>query len=548
MQGTARAGSSRLLEIVQNLGAPRILVLGDAILDRYIWGDAERVSQEAPVILLRADHDEIRLGGAANVANMVLGLGAEVSLATVVGDDADGSALTRELEKSGIGSEAVMGDASRPTTVKERFIGKAQNRHPHQMLRVDRETRAPLEAPVARALLERVLAAIPRHQAVLVSDYGKGVCTPEIVGQVIAAARATEIPVIVDPRPGNDYALYRGATAITPNRLETRMATGREIRTGEDALAAGRMLCRDLDLDYVYVTLDSDGIALVMADGTEQLLPTRKRQVYDITGAGDMVLAAIGVGLAAGVDLVEIGRLANIAGGLEVERVGVVPITRAEMLADILANSRSIPDKVCVVGDLEKHVAARRRLGQRIVFTNGCFDILHAGHVACLQQAAEEGDCLIVAINSDDSVRRLNKSPERPIFKQQHRSAMLAALEAVDYVIVFDEATPHALLERVQPDLLVKGGTYREDQIVGRELVESYGGRVKALGAIPGVSTTRIVERLRELQDDGPTPHFPMTIPIADATRNGMTAAETLAVLLSMNRQSGTQTGKRKAG
>jgi D-beta-D-heptose 7-phosphate kinase / D-beta-D-heptose 1-phosphate adenosyltransferase len=544
MQGTARAGSSHLLEIVQNLGAPRILVLGDAILDRYIWGDAERVSQEAPVILLRADHDEIRLGGAANVANMVRGLGAEVSLATVVGDDTDGSTLKRELEKSGIGSEAVVGDASRPTTVKERFIGKAQNRHPHQMLRVDRETRTPLEAPIARALLARVLAAIPHHQAVLISDYGKGVCTPEIVGQVIAAARDAEVPVIVDPRPGNDYALYSGATAITPNRLETRMATGREIRTGEDALAAGRMLCCELDLDHAYITLDSDGIALVMADGTERLLPTRKRQVYDITGAGDMVLAAIGVGLAAGVDRVEIGRLANVAGGLEVERVGVVPITREEILADILANSRSTPDKVCVVGDLEKHVAARRTLGQRIVFTNGCFDILHAGHVACLQQAAEEGDCLIVAINSDDSVRRLNKGPERPIFKQQHRAAMLAALEAVDYVVVFDEATPHALLKRLQPDLLVKGGTYRDDEIVGRELVESYGGGVKALGEIPGISTTRIVERLRESQDDIPSPHIPMTIPIADPTRNGMTAAETLAVLLSMNRQSGT----RKAG
>lgn len=490
--------SNHLVEIIQKLGSPRLLVLGDAILDRYIWGDAERVSQEAPVILLRADRDEVRLGGAANVANMVRGLRADVTLATVVGHDADAGVLLSELERAGISSAAVIHDASRPTTVKERFIGRAQNRHPHQMLRVDRETRAPLDQDIAAKLLARILPKIADHQAVLVSDYGKGVCTPEIVKIVINAARAAHVPVIVDPRPGSDYSLYRGATAVTPNRLETRLATGRDIRTADDAFAAGRQLCRELDLAHAYVTLDSDGIALVDADGTGQLLPTRKRQVYDITGAGDMVLATIGVGLAGGLAPADIARLANVAGGLEVERVGVVPITREEMLADILANSRSAPEKVCLVDDLEQRIAARRSLGQRIVFTNGCFDIMHAGHVAYLQQAAEEGDCLIVAINSDAGVRRLNKGPERPIFQQEHRAMMLAALEAVDYVVVFDEPTPHALLARLKPDLLVKGGTYLHHEIVGWELVEAYGGQVKSLGQIPGMSTTRIVEALRE--------------------------------------------------
>lgn len=490
--------SNHLVEIIRKLGMPRLLVLGDAILDRYIWGDAERVSQEAPVILLRADRDEVRLGGAANVANMVRGLRADATLATVVGNDADARVLSSELERSGISQAAVIHDPSRPTTVKERFIGRAQNRHPHQMLRVDRETRAPLAQDVAAQLLERILPTLAEHQAVLVSDYGKGVCTPEILRLVIEAAKAAHVPVIVDPRPGSDYSPYRGATAVTPNRLETRLATGRDIRTADDALAAGRQLCRELDLAHAYVTLDSDGIALVEADGTGQLLPTRKRQVYDITGAGDMVLATIGVGLAAGLVPADIARLANVAGGLEVERIGVVPITREEMLADILANSRSAPEKVCLVDDLEQRIAARRSLGQRIVFTNGCFDILHAGHVAYLQQAAEEGDCLIVAINSDAGVRRLNKGPERPIFQQEHRAMMLAALEAVDYVVVFDEPTPHALLARLKPDLLVKGGTYLRHEIVGWELVEAYGGQVKALGQVPGMSTTRIVEALRE--------------------------------------------------
>jgi D-beta-D-heptose 7-phosphate kinase/D-beta-D-heptose 1-phosphate adenosyltransferase len=490
--------SNHLVELIQKLGTPRLLVIGDAILDRYIWGDAERVSQEAPVILLRADRDEVRLGGAANVANMVRGLRAEVTLATVVGNDVNAGVLREELERSHIGTAAVVSDSSRPTTVKERFIGRAQNRHPHQMLRVDRETRVPVSAAIADELLKRILPVITDHQAILVSDYGKGACTPEIVQQVIAAARAADIPVIVDPRPGNDYSLYRRATAVTPNRLETRLATGRAISTADDAFQAGLQLCRELDLNHAYITLDSDGIALVTADGTAQQLPTRKRQVYDITGAGDMVLATIGLGLAAGIAPVDIARLANIAGGLEVERVGVVPITREEMLADILANSRGTQEKVCSLDDLEQQIVVRRSLGQRIVFTNGCFDILHAGHVSYLAQAADEGDCLIVAINSDASVRRLNKGPERPIFSQEHRAAMLAALEAVDYVVVFDEATPHTLLERLRPDLLVKGGTYQRHEIVGWELVERYGGAVKALGQTPGISTTRIVELLRE--------------------------------------------------
>lgn len=488
---------SDLAEILQSLGAPRVLVLGDAILDRYIWGNAERVSQEAPVILLRADHDEVRLGGAANVAHMVRGLDAHVTLATVVGSDYHSGTLRDELSRAGIGCDQVLTDPGRPTTVKERFMGRAQNRHPHQMLRVDREVREPLSDALADHLLARLRREIAQHQAVLISDYGKGVCTPAIVGQVIRAAREAGVPVVVDPRPGSDYSLYRGATAITPNRLETKLATGRDVKSAEDAYAAGRQLCDDLRLDHAYITLDSDGIALVSARAEPRLLPTRKRQVYDITGAGDMVLAMIGVGLAAGVPPNEIARLANVAGGLEVERVGVVPITRDEMLDDILAHSHSTRDKICQLAELENRVSARRKLGQQIVFTNGCFDLLHAGHVAYLQQAADEGDCLIVAINSDEGVRRLDKGPERPIVSQEHRAAMLAALEAVDYVVVFDEPTPHALLARLRPDVLVKGGTYTAEQIVGRELVEAYGGTVKPLGEIPGLSTTRIVARLR---------------------------------------------------
>lgn len=508
--------AQHLAELLKQLGHPRVLVLGDAILDRYIWGNAERVSQEAPVILLRADHDETRLGGAANVANMLRGLETDVTLVTVIGDDYYAGTMRQELEQAGIDGSLVLTDPTRPTTVKERFMGRAQNRHPHQMLRVDREVRDLLSAELSERLLDALRSALSTHQAVLVSDYGKGVCTPEIVKATIAACRKAGVPVIVDPRPGTDYTLYHGATAITPNRLETKLATGIEVRTIDDAVTAGLRLCRQLTLDHAYITLDSDGMVVVQADGSATHVPTRKRQVYDITGAGDMVLATIGVGLAAAVAPVDIARLANVAGGLEVERVGVVPITRQEMLADIHANDRSGRDKVCTLEELEAHLAQRRKLGQKIVMTNGCFDILHAGHVEYLQQAAREGDCLVVAINSDASIRTLNKGPDRPIFPEQQRAAMLAALEAVDHVIVFEQSTPHVLLERLKPDLLVKGGTYSHHEIVGWELVEAYGGKVKPLGQVPGLSTTRIVERLRESTGAVPRPHINPLAPSSD--------------------------------
>jgi D-beta-D-heptose 7-phosphate kinase / D-beta-D-heptose 1-phosphate adenosyltransferase len=489
--------SYHLINLLQKLGRPRVLVLGDLILDRYTWGDAERVSQEAPVILLREERREARLGGAANVANMLRGLEADVALAGVIGKDNDGVELRAALERAGVDCGCLLVDPERPTTVKERFIGRAQQRHPHQILRVDREVRMPLAAAQARALTEGIQETLGDYQAVLISEYGKGVCTPEICRKVIEAARSAGIPVIVDPSSSGDCRNFVGANAVTPNRLETKRATGRAITTIEDAMAAGKRLCAELSLDHAFITLDSDGIVVAQADGSAEHLPTRKREVYDITGAGDMVLAMIGLGAAAGIQPIDLARLANVAGGLEVEQIGVVPITRQQILADLFGGERSTSDKICTIDVLERHVAARRRLGKRIVLTNGCFDLLHVGHVTYLQQAAREGDCLIVAINSDASVRQLGKAPDRPIFGEIERAAMLAALEAVDYVTIFGEKTPHAVLGRLKPDLLVKGGTYATHEIVGRELVESYGGQVKALGKVPGVSTTLVLEQLR---------------------------------------------------
>ncbi len=506
--GMANAMSYELIDDMERLGTPRILVLGDLILDRYVWGDAERISQEAPVILLREDRQETRLGGAANVANMLRGLDAEVTLAGVVGNDADAPLVAQELARAGVDCSALIADDDRPTTCKVRFMGRAQHRHPHQMLRVDREMRHPIRTEIAQKLLDAMLPRLHEFQAVLISDYAKGVCTAEVVRPLIAAARAAGIPVVVDPAAGGDYNLYRGATGVTPNRSETQKATGIDVRSIDAAYKAGNLLVEKFGLDMAFVTLDRDGIVLARQDGEPIHLPTRIREVYDVTGAGDMVLAMFGLGMAAGIEPSRLCRLANVAGGLEVEQVGVVRISRKEILTDLLHGTRRAAGKVCSLDELTRHVSARHKAGQKVVLTNGCFDLLHVGHISYLAEAAREGDCLIVAINSDDSVRRLNKAPERPIFDQEYRAAMLAGLESVDYVVVFDEDTPHAVLHALQPDVLVKGGTYRDDEIVGREVVVQYGGRVKALGITPGVSTTEIVRRLREAEME------PIAIPL----------------------------------
>ncbi|MFQ5733406.1 MAG: PfkB family carbohydrate kinase [Planctomycetaceae bacterium] len=489
--------SYELIDVVQRLGRPRVLVIGDLILDRYVWGDAERVSQEAPVILLREDRRETRLGGAANVANLLRGLEIDAVIAGVIGDDDDGRDVQDLLTRAGVDDVTLLADPQRPTTVKRRFIGLAQHRHPHQMLRVDREVRTPISGKLEESLIEQILACLDTCDAVLISDYAKGVCTPRALRAIIDASHEADRPVIVDPASSVNYLKYRGATAITPNRSETGRAAGRPIRSPDDAFSAGRRLCLELELDHCFVTLDSDGIALVNADGSAELHPTRKREVYDITGAGDMVLAMIGVGAAAGIAPSNLARLANVAGGLQVEQVGVVRVDRQQILADLVASGSDSSEKICTLDELARHVEARKRLDQRIVLTNGCFDVLHVGHVRCLQQAAREGDCLIVAVNSDDSVRRLGKGADRPVFGDRQRCEMLAALEAVDYIVTFEEDTPHALLQRLQPHLLVKGGTYAADDIVGRELVEAYGGQVKALGCVPGVSSTDVIAKIR---------------------------------------------------
>jgi D-beta-D-heptose 7-phosphate kinase/D-beta-D-heptose 1-phosphate adenosyltransferase len=491
-----------LVELVQRLGSPRVLVLGDVMLDRYVWGNAERISQEAPVILLRADKREERLGGASSVATMLQALGAKTSVVGVVGSDGDGFHSRRLLKDLGIDEEGVVTDSDRPTSVKERYIGRAQARHPQQMIRVDYESREPVSDAVEKQLAAVLASKIREADIVLVSDYDKGVCTPALLRVAIDAAKSRGIRVIADPTRGGDYSKYRGCSSMTPNRLEAGLATNREIRTTDDALASAAELRDSLQLEAGIVTLDKDGMALAHRDGRSAIFPTRPRQVYDITGAGDMVMATLGLALAAGADYDPAIRLANIAGGLEVEKIGVATVTRGEILADLLhapfRSAERVPGaaKVLDVQSLKRALESRRDKGQKIAFTNGCFDVLHAGHVQYLAEARKQADCLVVAINSDDSVRQL-KGPARPLNPVEARALVLAGLQDVDYVTIFADATPATVIEELRPDVLVKGADYRKSEIVGAEFVESYGGRVHLANLRDGFSTTSLLERMK---------------------------------------------------
>lgn len=486
---------TELQAILESLPSARILVLGDIMLDRYTTGSVGRISPEAPIPVLQVDRKDLRPGGAASVASLLRGLGSEVLLAGVVGDDAPGQTVRRLLEEDRIDGRLVFVDPDRPTTVKERFVGRSEGRHPHQMLRVDDETKEPLGSRLEQEIAASVVERLARSDAVLISDYEKGCCTPALLALVIGEAASRGVPAIVDPARIPDYTRYRGATLVTPNRAEMELVSARRIATSEDACAAAQELLTRFGFQGVLVTLDRDGIALVRPGQSAQLFPTRPRAVYDVTGAGDMVLAVVGLCQAAGVPLEPTVGLANIAAGLEVERLGIVPVSRAEIREELTPPKPPVRFKRLTLDQLVVLAESYRREGRRLVLANGCFDLLHVGHVAHLEEAARLGDVLVVAVNSDASVRRL-KGPERPVIDEQDRATLVAALECVDHVVIFNEDTPDSLLRRLRPDVLCKGGTYAAEEVVGRELVEAHSGRVCVTGRIPNVSTTRILSSL----------------------------------------------------
>jgi len=491
---------SHLIHLVEQLGRPRVLVVGDLMRDRYVFGDAERISPEAPVQILKVASVESRLGGAGSVVNNLLELGARVSVFGIVGRDRVGDEMLRELRASGAKAAGVLRVAGRPTTIKTRFIGRAQHRHPQQVLRVDNEDTRPLSREVEDRLLAKITPAIKAADIVVVSDYNKGVMTPRLTQGVIRCAHHLKVPVLVDPIKAPDYSKYRGATLLTPNRLETELASGIRVDGVEAAGRAARKLVDRLKLEAIVVTLDKDGAYLGLRGKGGEPIPTRPRPVYDNAGAGDMVIAVLAMALAAGAAPADAVRLANVAGGLEVMKFGVQTVSRQEIIAELLEEARHTGNKIRTLDHLLLDLGRHRAMGHSIVFTNGCFDLIHPGHVTYMEFSGRQGDVLVVGLNSDRSVRA-NKGPTRPICNENERARVLAALEAVDYVILFDDDTPTRLIEAVRPDVLVKGEDWRFKGVVGREFVESYGGKVVLAPLVKGVSTTDIVGRIRAAEN-----------------------------------------------
>ena len=488
--------NTELASVIRNLPrAPKILVVGDMMLDRYTTGIAERVSQEAPVLVLNSRSVEHRLGGAASACHMVSALGAKVTAAGVTGDDLVGLQLKQCLTDAGVDTEFLLADPNRQTTLKERFVGRNGSGLPSQILRVDTETCHPLSESIERQLGAAIIDAIEDYDAVLISDYVKGVCTPALLRQIIDAAQSCDIPTLVDPGRDRDYSIYRGVSLIKPNRLETSLATGHSIETCDDAIAAGTALCQQYEIETAIITLDSDGMCLVDRDGRGRRFPTTARSVYDITGAGDMVLSVLGLCMAGRVPVDSAVQIANVAAGLEIDRAGVAVLSRDEIAACCTDTAGSGGRKLLALEQAATYADEYRRKGKSIAFTNGCFDLLHVGHVTYLQEAASLADVLVVGVNSDSSVREL-KGPDRPVISESDRVAMLSALSCVEHVILFSSATPREIIRAMRPDVLVKGGTYTTDQVVGHEIVEAYGGKVCVTNIVDGVSTTKIVNSL----------------------------------------------------
>ena len=467
----------------------RALVVGDLMLDEYLWGKAERISPEAPVQVVEVVSEDLRLGGAGNVVHNLVALGASVSICSVIGADENGALLRRAFQVKGVDLSGLFEDPERRTSKKTRVIAANQ-----QIVRIDRETRSPIGAGCQEAILQFLKARCESFDVIVVSDYLKGVLTPEVLSALCQAGRRFSIPVVVDPK-GNDYGKYRGATLLTPNRKEAEIASGVDIADLESLERAADGLLSGLDLDALLVTRSEAGMSLFQKLGTAVHIPTVAREVFDVTGAGDTVISVLSLGLACGLALPEAAWVANVAAGIAVGKLGTSTVSPQEIVAEVGHSMKDSDSKIKNLDVLTHLIASERSRGKRVVFTNGCFDLLHVGHVKYLQKARGLGDLLVVGLNSDASVRRL-KGESRPLIEETERAHILAALDCIDFVVLFDEDTPLALIQALAPDILVKGGDYRVEEVVGRELVEARGGRVELVQFVDGRSTSRIIEKI----------------------------------------------------
>ena len=484
-----------LLERIDRFGGCTILVLGDVMLDAYVYGHVERVSPEAPIPVLRIDNRREMLGGAGNVARNVAALGARAILIGVAGDDEAGRAIAAQLAEADGGriEGRLVIDPARPTTRKTRFVSGAQ-----QLLRVDEEIAQPIGGGVAEAVLARFREALAASDIVILSDYSKGVLSEAVLAPAIAAAHAAGKRVIADPK-SRDFSRYRHVDVLKPNRLEITQATGIDCRDDATTEQAGRAALATAEAGAVIVTRGAHGVSIIPKDGPALHLPTLARAVFDVSGAGDTLVSCLAVALAAGADLAEATELANAAAGIVVGKAGTECVSPTELSQGLHLGALIETDrKVATLTGALDQAARWRAAGLRVGFTNGCFDLIHPGHVRLLGQARAACDRLIVGLNADASVKRL-KGPERPIQNEVARATVMASIGAVDLVVLFGEDTPLAMIEALKPDVLIKGADYRVDQVVGADVVQSYGGKVVLADLEAGQSTTGTIGRIREI-------------------------------------------------
>jgi len=468
---------------------PRIMVVGDLILDEYIWGSVSRISPEAPVPILETKSENLTLGGAANVANNLVALGCEVHLVGAIGHDEKGDKLLSLIEEKKISSKGIFRFVYRPTTSKIRVIG-----HNQQILRIDKEDNRPITEETENKIIKFINKTLPDMDIVICSDYRKGILTEKVFSATTHRANNSKKRVLVDPKSSN-FELYRGATIITPNQFEVEEAVPIKIQDKIDLDRAAEYLLNLTHAKAILITRGKDGMTLYPNKEKPIDIPTQAKEVFDVTGAGDTVVSILAMALAIGFNYQDSAWLSNMAASIVVGKIGTAVVTLPEIDEYLHEEMLRTSKAVLNLEELTKTVSLAKSVGKTVVFTNGCFDLIHGGHIEFLQKARAKGDLLVVGLNSDKSVKAI-KGNGRPIKGEKERANIISALKSVDYITVFDETTPEKIISEIRPDILVKGDDYDVDEVVGREIVEGYGAKVELIPVVKGLSTTNIVTKI----------------------------------------------------
>ena len=468
----------------------RLLVVGDLMIDEYVWGEVDRISPEAPVQVVSVKNEEYTLGGAGNVVNNLVALGAKVSVLGVTGTGRDGKLLLNRLNDLGADTGGVIQERSRPTTKKTRIIADHQ-----QVLRIDRETKKDVAFSTFKSLTTLAEKIIPGVDLILISDYGKGLITRNLIADLVKIAKNNNKITIADPK-GRDFTKYSGVSLLTPNSKEASLASGVEISDEKNIAAAGKILIEKSDIEKLLITCGKDGMVLFEPGRKPFKISTKAREVYDVSGAGDTVMAVLGLGMAAGLPLKEAITLANTAAGIVVGKVGTATVSKRELLQALKQTSEDNASKYKSLNEISQLCRKLQKDRKRIVLTNGCFDLLHVGHIRLFSASKQLGDVMIVAIDDDDSVKLL-KGAGRPVIGATERVRILSALDSVDYVVVFATNELDNVLDAIRPDILTKGSDYESAEILGREIVESFGGRIERIPITEEISTTQIINSIK---------------------------------------------------